>query len=620
MTANYSSSDLQVLSGLEPVKVRPGMYTNTKNINHIVQEAIDNSVDEAICGHADSVRLVLHQDHSVSIEDNGRGMPTDIHPEYQQSGVVMIMTRLHAGAKFSNKQYHYAGGLHGVGISVANALCRKVQVDIYREGHHHRVSFTDGDPDGELEIIDKVAKKNTGTSVHLWPDPKYFDCVKLHIADIKQVLKAKAMLCPNLKVEFVDHVHDQTQVWQYAGGLQDYLKEQLDTSALMPEDTLFHGQHQGDNTEFEWCFAWQEASNIINESYVNTIPTPTGGSHVSAFKTALVDSFRDFCGIHNISKGSLLTAQDVLTHCHFVIALKMQDPQFIGQTKEKLSSKRCMPFIQSAVKDSLSLYLNRHLEEGTQLAELFIQRALTRLNAAKKIDRKKVTSRLNLPGKLTDCTTQDRSQAELFIVEGDSASGSAKQARIKTIQAVMPIRGKILNTWEVSNDSLLQSEEIRNITTAIGVEPGSTDLSSLRYERICILADADSDGNHIATLLCALFYKHYLPLVTAGHLFVTMPPLYRIDVGKQVFYALNNEDRDKILQQAHDQKVHIQRFKGLGEMNPLQLRETAMHPESRYLVQMTVEDQALTSDVFDKLLAKKRASCRKQWLEVHETA
>lgn len=617
---NYTSESIEVLSGLDPVRKRPGMYTDTTRPNHLAQEVIDNSVDEAIAGFATKVIVILHSDGSVSVEDDGRGMPVDIHPEYKVSGVELILTRLHSGGKFSNKNYKYSGGLHGVGISVVNALSAELSVTVRRDGQVYQMMFADGEPTGKLKVIDTVGKRNTGTVIRFWPNAKYFDSNKFAVPKLMHLLKAKAVLCPGLEVTFTEEKTGEKTTWCYQDGLKDYLLESIQGFDFVPQEP-FVGSFQGDTQAVEWAIAWLAAgSELVQESYVNLIPTIQGGTHVTGFRTGLLDALRDFCEIRTLlPRGVKLTSEDLWHNVCYILSAKIQQPQFSGQTKERLSSQECSSFIAGVVKDSFSLWLNQHVALGEEIAAHVIAQAEARLKAGKTVARKKITQGPALPGKLADCTLQDVNRTELFLVEGDSAGGSAKQARDKTFQAIMPLRGKILNTWEVDSNEVLASQEVHDIAVAIGLDPGSEDLSKLRYGKICILTDADFDGSHIATLLCALFVRHFTALVKAGHVFVAMPPLYRIDIGKEVFYALDEYEKQGILDRIQNEKksgkAGIQRFKGLGEMNPLQLRETTMDPDTRRLVQLTVDSLSDTNKTMDMLLAKKRSGDRKVWLE-----
>ncbi len=617
---SYNAEAIEVLSGLDPVRKRPGMYTDTSRPNHLAQEVIDNSVDEALAGHARAVQVILHEDNSLQVIDDGRGMPVDIHPEEGISGVELILTKLHAGGKFSNKNYQFSGGLHGVGISVVNALSTRVEVRVKREGNEYLMTFEGGYKASELEVVGTVGKRNTGTSVRFWPDAQYFDSPKFSISRLKHVLKAKAVLCPGLAVSFEDKSSGEKIEWHYEDGLRSYLAESVAEFARLPEEP-FVGSLAGTKEAVDWALLWlPEGGDAVQESYVNLIPTAQGGTHVNGLRQGLLDAMREFCEFRNLlPRGVKLAPEDVWERIAFVLSMKMQEPQFSGQTKERLSSREAAAFVAGVVKDAFSLWLNAHPELGLQLAELAISNAGRRLKAGKKVERKKITQGPALPGKLADCAGSDTMRSELFLVEGDSAGGSAKQARDKEFQAIMPLRGKILNTWEVDGGEVLGSQEVHDIAVAIGIDPGSDDLSGLRYGKICILADADSDGLHIATLLCALFVRHFRPLVEAGHVYVAMPPLYRIDLGKEIYYALDDAERDGILERLSAEKKRgkpqVTRFKGLGEMNPLQLRETTMDPNTRRLVQLSLDDFEQTCEVMDMLLAKKRAADRKNWLE-----
>lgn len=617
---SYTAESIEVLSGLDPVRKRPGMYTDTARPNHLAQEVVDNSVDEAIGGHATQINVILHADGSLTVGDNGRGMPVDVHPEEKISGVELILTRLHAGAKFNQKSYKYAGGLHGVGVSVVNALSERLEVTIERGGFIYQMSFKDGEKTSKLAAKPGTNKSKSGTTIRFWPNPKYFDSAKFSVSRLKHVLRAKAVLCPGLLVTFLDEASNEQEQWHYEEGLKAYLHETLQGQVSLPEEP-FVGSFAGNTEEVDWAVVWlQEGGEITGESYVNLIPTIQGGTHVNGFRSGLLEAIREFCEFRNLlPRGIKLSPEDVWEQCCYVLSVKIQDPQFSGQTKERLSSRQCAAFVSGVVKDALSLWLNTHVNIGEALSQLAINNAQRRLRLSKKIERKKVTAGPALPGKLADCTLQDTARSELFLVEGDSAGGSAKQARNREFQAVMPLRGKILNTWEVDHAEVLGSAEVHDISVAIGVEPGVADISSLRYGKVCILADADSDGLHIATLLCALFVKHFRLLVEHGHVYVAMPPLYRIDIGKDIYYALDDAEKqgilDRIAAENKKGKVNVQRFKGLGEMNPIQLRETTMDPDTRRLVQLTIAEDDDTLPLMDMLLAKKRAADRKAWLE-----
>lgn len=622
MTKQYNAESIEVLSGLEPVQRRPGMYTDTDRPNHLAQEVIDNSVDEALAGHAKQIDVVLHKDGYLSVSDDGRGMPVDIHPEEGVSGVELILTRLHAGGKFSSDNYQYSGGLHGVGVSVVNALSKLLEVQIKRDGQVYRIGFADGAKVSELEVIDTCGKRNTGTTVRFLADPKYFDSPKYSVSRLKHNLRAKAVLCPGLKVTFNDQSSGKSEKeeWYYEDGLCDYLKSSTQVYETLPEQP-FTGSLQGEEDAVEWAVQWlPEGGEQTCESFVNLIPTAVGGTHVNGFRTGLLEAMREFCEFRNLlPRGVKLTPDDIWERCCYILSAKMHDPQFAGQTKERLSSRHIAAFISGVTKDAFSLWLNSNVEEGEKIADMVISNAQKRLRSSKKVIRKKVTQGPALPGKLADCSGVETMRSELFLVEGDSAGGSAKQARDRQFQAIMPLRGKILNTWEVESGEILSSQEIHDISVAIGVEPGSDNLEGLRYGRICILADADSDGLHIATLICALFLRHFKPLVDAGHIYVAMPPLYRIDAGKEVYYALDDAEKDGITERLRAErknvKIGVQRFKGLGEMNPMQLRETTMDPDTRRLVQLTLDADDNTHETMDMLLAKKRAADRKIWLE-----
>lgn len=619
-TQDYNAEAIEVLNGLEPVKRRPGMYTDTTRPNHLGQEVIDNSVDEALAGHASKIDVILHEDNSLEVVDDGRGMPIDIHPEEGIPGVELILTKLHAGGKFSNKNYQFSGGLHGVGISVVNALSTRVLVTVRRDAKVYEIAFENGDKVQDLTEVGTVGKRNTGTSVHFWPDPSYFDSANFSLSKLKHLLKAKAVLCPGLKIRFINKQTKETIEWFFEDGLKDYLADALKEYEVLPKQP-FTGEFAGSTEGVDWAVLWlPEGGEGVYESYVNLIPTAQGGTHVNGLRQGLLEAMREFCEFRNLlPRGVKLTPDDIWDRCSYVLSVKMQDPQFAGQTKEKLSSRATSAFVSGVVKDSFSLWLNEHTDIAELLAEICISNAQKRMRAAKKVVRKKITSGPALPGKLTDCSTQESERSELFLVEGDSAGGSAKQARDREFQAVMPLRGKILNTWEVESGQILASQEVHDISVAIGMDPDSKDLTNLRYHKICILADADSDGLHIATLLCALFVKHFPVLVEQGHVYVAMPPLYRIDVGKEVFYALDEDEKTGILDRIEAEKkrgkVNVQRFKGLGEMNPMQLRETTMDPNTRRLVQLSLEGDEETLEVMDMLLAKKRSSDRCEWLE-----
>ena len=624
MTTNYSANEITVLKDLEPVQLRPGMYTDTTRPNHLAQEVIDNSVDEALAGFATKIEVILHKDQSIEVTDNGRGMPVDIHPVEKVSGVEVIMSKLHAGGKFSNKNYTFSGGLHGVGISVVNALSERVDVTVKRNGEVYKIAFENGKKVEDLTVIGTCGRRTTGTTVHFKPNPKYFDSEKFSVSRLRHLLRAKAVLCSGLEIKFIDKVNDTEDTWLYQDGLNDYLMEAVNGLVTLPEQP-FIGEFKGEKEAVSWALLWlPEGGELIGESYVNLIPTALGGTHVNGLRQGLLDAMREFCEFRNLlPRGVKLTADDLWDRCAYVLSLKMQDPQFAGQTKERLSSRQSAVFIGGVVKDAFSLWLNQNIQQAELLADMAISSAQRRLRAAKKVVRKKLVSGPALPGKLADCSSQDLNLTELFLVEGDSAGGSAKQAREREYQAILPLRGKILNTWEVSPEQVLASQEVHDIAVALGIDPDNDDLSQLRYGKVCILADADSDGLHIATLLCALFLRHFPKLVEQGHVYVAMPPLYRIDLGKDVFYALDESEKEAILDRLKGKKgkPNVQRFKGLGEMNPMQLRETTMDPNTRRLVQLTFEAQGEesqeTMETMDMLLAKKRAEDRKNWLQAN---
>ncbi len=620
MSRDYDSSAIEVLTGLEPVRKRPGMYTQTDRPNHLAQEVIDNSVDEALAGHGDRIEVSIHDDGSMTVRDNGRGMPVDRHQKEKVSGVEVILTRLHAGGKFSDKNYTFAGGLHGVGVSVVNALSRRLEVNVRRGGKEHAMSFAGGRRKTDLRVVGSVGARNTGTSIRFWPDPQYFDSAKFSVPRLKRLLRAKAVLCSGLTIVFRDEADpDNDETWCFEDGMRDYLVAALADAERIP-DPPFAGHVKGNDEEADWVVTWLgEDDEIFGESYVNLIPTPQGGTHVSGFRSGLTDAVREFCEFRDLTpKGVRITPEDVWHRCSFLLSVRLKDPQFSGQTKERLSSRETATFVSGVVKDAFSLWLNQHVEDAERISRLALDHAQRRMRAGRQVKRKKVAAGPALPGKLADCTSGDLDRTELFLVEGDSAGGSAKQARDKEYQAIMPLRGKILNTWEVDPAEVLGSQEVHDIAVALGVDPGSSDFARLRYGKVCVLADADSDGAHIATLLCALFLRHFRPLVEAGRVCIAMPPLYRIDVGKNTYYALDEDEKKGVLDMIAAEnirgKVNVQRFKGLGEMNPLQLRETTMAPDTRRLVRLSVDNADDTMKLMDMLLARKRAADRKQWL------
>ncbi len=621
MSSEYNASAIEVLTGLDPVKKRPGMYTDTSRPNHLLQEVLDNSVDEALAGFASELEVNLFADGQIEVTDNGRGMPVDIHPEQGLPGVEVILTQLHAGGKFSNKNYQFSGGLHGVGVSVVNALSQNLEVTVKRDGKIYQMNFAGGEKTSELTVIGKVSKYTTGTCVRFLPDPKYFDSSTLSLNKLKHVLRAKAVLCAGLKVTLHCQKSEQNWQWHYQDGLEEYLLDRLEDTQITPASP-FMAESSTATESVVWGIVWlaDRIEDPVIESYVNLIPTAQGGTHVNGLRAGMTEAIREFCEFRSLlPRGLKIAPEDVWENCHYVLSVKLLDPQFSGQTKERLSSRECVSFISGVAKDRFSLWLNQHPQEGEKVAEIILASAQKRLKSNKKIIRKRLASGPALPGKLADCSAQDLNRTELFLVEGDSAGGSAKQARDKEFQAIMPLRGKILNTWEVESSQVMGSQEVHDIAVALGIEPNNDNLSQLRYGKVCVLADADSDGNHIATLICALFYQHFRSLVRQGHVFIAMPPLYRIDVGKKVFYALDDAEKQSILAKIEAEKIkgtpNVQRFKGLGEMNPAQLRETTMNPDTRRLVQLTIMDETGTTEQMDMLLAKKRAADRKFWLE-----
>ena len=619
---SYDAEAIEVLSGLDPVKKRPGMYTDTSNPNHLIQEVLDNSVDEALSGHCSSIKISLQKDGSIMVSDNGRGMPVDVHPEHKVTGVELILCKLHAGAKFSGDDYNFSGGLHGVGVSVVNALSEALDVKVKRDSKEFHIAFSNGDKISELKQIGEVGLRNTGTSITFKPNPEYFEDINVQIKSLKHLLKAKAVLCPGLTIEFINEKKpDDKEKWFFEDGLKSYLIESSEGSEFILEESILCSK-EGNAQELEFAINWspKPPKNKLDETYVNLIPTAQGGSHLNGFKSGLLESLKEFCEYRNLlPKGLKINSDDIINNAVFIVSSKLQNPQFAGQTKERLDSKDHMSFVSSTTKDALSIWLNTHTEEGEKIAELAIISAQTRAKVSNIVERKKTFKGPALPGKLSDCNSQDLNETELFLVEGDSAGGSAKQARERSFQAIMPLRGKILNTWDLESAEIIKSQEIKNLSTAIGVLPGNSDLSSLRYGKICILADADSDGLHIATWLCALFLRHYKPLVQEGRIYISMPPLYRIDCGKEVLYALDDSQRDEIVNNFKNKKgkpkINIQRFKGLGEMNPSQLRETVMDPSTRQLVKLSISSSDNANSMMDLLLSKKNAAARKEWLE-----
>jgi len=620
MSQSYTASDIEVLSGLEPVRRRPGMFTHTSRPNHLAHEVIDNSVDEALSGYCKEIDVTLYKDGSLEVADDGRGMPVDIHPKEKVSGVELILTRLHAGGKFSDKTYQFSGGLHGVGVSVVNALSKHLECWVKRDGKEYNISFKDGKVSSKLEVINSVGARNTGTTIRFWPDPKFFDSDKFSVPQLKHTLKAKAVLCPGLRVRFTNEATGEKDEWFYSGDLGAYLLEELGATAYLPDEPI-SGKGEAASDTVDYALVWAPAAeNVVAESYVNLIPTIEGGTHVNGLRSGVAQAVREFCEFRNlVPRGVKVAPEDVWQQACFVLSLKMHEPQFAGQMKERLGSRDAAALVETYVRDSMALWLNRHPDAGERIAQFAIANAQERIKAAQRVVRKRIASGPALPGKLADCASQEPARCELFLVEGDSAGGSAKQARDKDFQAIMPLRGKILNTWELDAGAIGSSQEVHDISVALGVDAGSADISQLRYHKICILADADSDGQHIATLLCALFLRHFRPLVTNGHVYVAMPPLYRIDAGRQVYYALDDPERDATLARIAKENARtrpvVTRFKGLGEMNPTQLRETTIDPRTRRLVQLTIDAVDNTDQLMDMLLAKKRASDRRDWLE-----
>ncbi|MBA3009684.1 MAG: DNA topoisomerase IV subunit B [Proteobacteria bacterium] len=621
----YMAESIEILKGLDPVKRRPGMYTDTTSPDHLAFEVIDNSVDEAIAGFADTIDVTLTKDNAIIVTDNGRGMPVDLHPGEGISGVELIMTKLHAGAKFSSKDYAFSGGLHGVGVSVVNALSSHLEITIKRDGQIFEIWFEDGLKTRDLESTGTVGKNNTGTALKFYPNVSYFDTPNFSKKAIQTALKSKAVLCKGLKTSFFDEACDERMTWHYDHGLDEYLAEHLkETNCIFPDP--FTGQTATEDFEAVWAINWaKESGNTIEESYVNLIPTALGGTHVNGFRSGLLESVREFCKFRNLlPKGLFLAPEDIWDNVGYVLSVKLSEAQFSSQTKERLSSRHCASLVNLQVRDAFSLWLNQNVILGEALADLAIEHAKARVKKSKKVTKKRASNGVILPAKLSDCSSDDQERRELFFVEGDSAGGSAKQARDRRFQAIMPLRGKILNTWDIASSTILESREIRDIAQVLGVMPGEKDIGKLRYNKICILADADSDGLHIATLICALFLRHFPQLVKQGHVFIAMPPLYRIDVGKEVFYALDDSERNTIIKKIERRKKHgkinIQRFKGLGEMNPSQLKETTIAPDSRRLVQLVLNDESVESEeqvyeIMDMLLGKKRAQDRKKWIE-----
>lgn len=611
---DYNSDSLDVLNGLDPVKKRPGMYTDTSRPNHLVQEVVDNSVDEALAGHATTIEVSVNSDGWITVIDDGRGMPVDIHKKEKISGVELVLTKLHAGGKFSSNNYKVSGGLHGVGISVVNALSLELGVVVWRNSKEYEIRFENGLKVKEL-TEKKGVKGKTGTCVSFLPDTKYFDSPRVSSQHLADLLKTKAVLCPGLRVIYTSPKGER-QEWHYQDGLKEHFSEAVNNLSPFP-DAPIHLDVKSDSGEVECAFSFTE-DGCIGSSYVNLIPTAQGGTHVAMVRNALANSVRSLCDIHGLMpKNVSLTADDICQSLSFIISLKIPEPQFSGQVKEKLTSSGFTSDLGGQLKDYLDQYFGLNLEVGQVIAQRAIDAAMRRNNKAKQVTRKKISQGPTLPGKLSDCTSSNLEETELFLVEGDSAGGSAKQARDRVRQAILPLRGKILNTWELDAIKAGASNEINDLSIAIGVAPGEEDISKLRYGKICILADADSDGLHIATLLCALFYRHYRPLIEQGRLYIAMPPLYRIDIGKEVYYAVDEKEKDALIKQLSKKKgtLSISRFKGLGEMNPSQLRETVMNPDERKLVKVTLGSAETTMNMFDLLLSKKMAAGRNAWIQ-----
>jgi topoisomerase-4 subunit B len=623
MSTSYQAGDIEVLEGLDPVRRRPGMYTDTSSPEHLAWEVIDNSVDEALAGHARRIEVVLHADGSLSVRDDGRGMPVDLHPTLKRPGVEVILTTLHAGSKFSDRVYRYAGGLHGVGVSVVNALSRRLEVSVWRDGGEYRMAFAQGEPVEPLRRTPAPRGTSPGTLVRFWPEPRYFATVSFSYERLARLLRAKAVLLSGLEVRIASEDPPRSDRWRYEDGLGPYLAEALGEAVSRPAPPLVLSV-PGERLSLECALAWIDPESPEaprpTESYVNLVPTPLGGTHVSGLRTGVSDAVREFCEVRGlVPRGLKLGTEDIVGSLAYVLSLRLRDAEFAGQTKERLTARDAQGATAGALKDGLSLWLHRHPQLGEEIVAGLVRLAQARQQAASQVARKKFSAALALPGKLADCTGHDIESSELFLVEGDSAGGSARQARDRTTQAVLALRGKILNTWEARTDEILASNEVRDIAHALGVAPGQTDTRGLRYGKVCILADADSDGAHIATLLLALFLRHFRPLVAEGRVYVAQPPLYRIDVGEEVAYARDDAERDRILAElASGRKATITRFKGLGEMNPEQLRLTTMDPATRRLVRLVLPDaeEALrTEDLFQMLLARRRAGDRRLWLE-----
>ena len=647
MTKQYSESSIKVLKGLEPVKERPGMYTRTDSPTHICQEAIDNAADEALGGFASRIDVEIHEDGSLSVSDNGRGIPVGLHPEENVPVVELVFTRLHAGGKFNKTSgdgaYAFSGGLHGVGVSVTNALSRRLEVAVRREGCEYRIAFAGGDVVEPLAETGKCPAKDSGTTLRIWPDARYFESPNYDIVEIERLLRAKAVLLPGVTVTLTRRRNGlpETQTWHYPDGLEGYLKTLLagqeNTLPLLTLQNHVSGSHHGDFADGEGvscALTWLEEGRITTESYVNLIPTPAGGTHEAGLKQALFNAVSNFITHHNLlPRGVKIQSDDVFNRVAFVLSVRMLDPQFQGQTKDKLTNRDALKLVAALAGDPVELWLNQNLEAGKKIAELAIKQAQERMRSVKKIEKRKGSGISVLPGKLTDCESEDIRENELFLVEGDSAGGSAKLARDRNTQAILPLRGKVLNSFEVHRDQLFANTEIHDISVAIGVDPhgegDNPDLSGLRYGKIAILSDADVDGSHIQVLLLTLFYRHFPELIRRGHIYVAQPPLFRVDVAAQgkkknarKFYALDQTELEGILEKLRkeglrENQYSISRFKGLGEMNPDQLKDTTMHPDTRRLLRVHIPEHSSepTREVFVKLMGKGESAQRRSWME-----
>jgi topoisomerase IV subunit B len=646
LPAEYSEGSIRVLKGLEPVKQRPGMYTRTDNPLHAIQEVLDNAADEALAGYGKRIKTTLHSDGSISIEDDGRGIPFGLHPEEKAPVIELVFTRLHAGGKFdkgTGGAYSFSGGLHGVGVSVTNALAKRLEVVTHREGQLARLVFSGGDVIEKLTLRKlQEGERRQGTTVRVWPDPKYFESSQLPMAELAHLLRSKAVLMPGVTVSLVNEKTRETQSWQYKGGLRDYLMQTLTGEPVIP---LFEGEAYAQNNDnfaegegAQWCVAFTEDGQPMRESYVNLIPTSAGGTHESGLRDGLFNAVKSFVDLHSLlPKGVKLLPEDVFARASYVLSAKVLDPQFQGQIKERLNSRDAVRLVSSFVRPALELWLNQHVEYGRKLAELAIKAAQSRQKAGQKVEKRKGSGVAVLPGKLTDCESRDLSHNEVFLVEGDSAGGSAKMGRDKECQAILPLRGKVLNTWEVERDRLFANTEIHDIAVAIGVDPhgaaDTPDLSGLRYGKICILSDADVDGSHIQVLLLTLFFRHFPKLIETGHVFVARPPLFRVDAparGKKPAsktYALDEGELTAILDKLRKEGVregawNISRFKGLGEMSAEQLWETTLNPDTRRLlpVQLGKLDFLQTENLITKLMGKGEAAARRELMELHGDA